>query len=221
MAGVPAVQVEFMWSLLQACQISNEYLCNPGDFIHWMKAGASYHATSRNELAANFLGGWLLFLDLDHQFFPDLIVRLVSLMEKEKVDVLSGLYRYKAAPFLPTAYDWKEDIQAYQFKADWSKEKGKQIVPVDCCGAGCLLVRRKVFDRIREELREEPFDIIHPYSEDFGFFNRLRKLKIPAYIAPEIEYFHTITLPITSEVAPQTISEVRSILDKNKEQPAT
>ena len=94
------------------------------------------------------------------------------------------------------AFHWNEETQGFVGIAelDWNA----MIQEVSCVGAGCLLVRRGAFDRIREELHEQPFDIIHPWSEDFSFFVRLRKLGIKSCISPLIESYHLNTHRVTS-----------------------
>jgi hypothetical protein len=47
-----------------------------------------------------------------------------------------------------------------------------------------------VFDRIRTELHEQPFDHRAAFSEDHSFFDRCRELAIPVYGAPHIESPH-------------------------------
>ena len=45
-------------------------------------------------------------------------------------------------------------------------------------------------DRIRAELDERPFNPFDKWGEDFAFFERLRKLNIPAWCCPDIRSFH-------------------------------
>ena len=188
MSGTMSVMEDFMWSLVQCVQFNSEYLCRTDEYIHLMKPTTSFHSSARNQLAAGFFGEWLLMLDNDHAFEPDFVSRLVMLVKKTGADVLSGLYRYRVPPHLPVAFHWSEETQGFVNIAELDWNALMQQVP--CVGAGCLLVKRSVFDRIRDELHEGPFDIIHPLSEDFSFFTRLRKLGIKAYVSPMIESYH-------------------------------
>ena len=188
MSGTMAVMEDFMWSLVQTVQFNSEFLCQSNEYVHLMKPSTSFHPSARNQLAAGFLGEWVLMLDNDHAFDPDLVARMVILMKQFDLDVLSGLYRYRVHPYLPVAFYWNEETQGFVNIAelDWNA----MLREIPCVGAGCLLVRRRVFDRIRSELHEAPFDIIHPLSEDFSFFTRLRRLGIKAHISPLIESYH-------------------------------
>jgi hypothetical protein len=76
--------------------------------------------------------------------------------------------------------------------------ENKQLIPIDSAGAGTLLIRRNVIERIGAELKEEPFSITPPYSEDNSFFSRTRKLGIQAYCTPYIESLHLRTQPLSS-----------------------
>lgn len=199
MAGVPAVLEPFAWSLVQLVQYSNESLCKPREYIHLDKSDSSFHATARNALAKRMLGEWLWMTDTDHSFEPDLLTRMVTLMNESNIDVLTGVYRYKNYPYLPVLFRFNEDATCCHPIAAIGGTGGRApLVEIDCAGAGCLLVRKRVFLRIWQELKEEPFDIKSPLSEDFSFFARLKKLGIKAYCAPNIESFHLQSKKISS-----------------------
>lgn len=186
MGGVYALPEAFCWSLAQMVQYNAEYLSGPGRCVHYDRATVSYHSFARNSLADQMRGDWLLMLDTDHSFEPDLAARMLMRMEKHQIDVLAGIYLYKSPPFMPVLYRWNGE--AYEVIGQWDGEP--RIFEIGSAGAGCLMVRKKVFDRIRNELGEGPFDIEHPYSEDHSFFNRLRRLGIKAYCDPDIECHH-------------------------------
>jgi len=196
MGGVHSVPSEFCESLARMVAYNYEYLLQPQEIIHLPpKPPVSYHAHARNMMAASFLGDWLFMIDSDHQFEPDLLARMLALFNMANLDVLTGLYQLKAPPYLPCIYQWNEDTQGFLFVAGW--DKGATLIPVDCAGAGCLMVRRRVFDRIRNDLGENPFDVMSPWSEDFSFFVRLKKLGIKSFCAPQIESNHLISKAIT------------------------
>lgn len=188
MGGLMSLPTPFCQSLANMVQYNNEFLHNQREYVHLDFAGTSFHSWARNGLAERFLGDWLFQLDTDHEFDPDLTCRMVKAMEQANLDVVTGLYVYKPEPHAPTIYHWDEEAKAYCIIGDWSNEA--DLLEISCAGGGCLLVRRSVFDRIRIELHEHPFDIIPPFSEDFSFFQRCMKLGIKVYAAPKIESCH-------------------------------
>ncbi len=197
MGGVPFAHMEFAWSLAQLVQYTNEYVCGPGEFVHWTKASISYHSAARNQLVDTMLGDWLLMLDADLAFEPDLLARLLRTFNTENhLDVLTGIYHFKSPPHPPVLYTASANPDAFDLIGDWQRPDGRYLVPVASAGAGCLLTRRAVFERIRNELNESPFDILAPFGEDHSFFKRLARIGIKAHCDPTIEAYHLRTQPI-------------------------
>ena len=195
MGGVLTVPEPFAWSFAQMVQYNTEYLCEPGQVVHYERATVSYHAYARNCLVERLRGDWLLMLDTDHQFEPDLAARMLHRLEQNSLDVLVGLYHYKSPPHSPVLYRWgKKGLQPL---GQWQRFKEPYLVPIGSSGAGCLMVRRQVFEKIRAT-GQSPFDIIPPFSEDHSFFKRLARLKIKAYCDPTIEYHHLAWKPLAA-----------------------
>ena len=195
MGGVFALPEPFVWSWSQMVEYNADYLVNPNDRIHYERATASYHSFARNTLVQKMQGDWLLMLDTDHVFDPDIAVRMLDRMDKWNIDVLVGMYQYKTPPHSPVLYLKKGN--AFEMLGKWDKKA--DVIEVGSAGAGCLLVKKTVFERIKNELKQEPFDILPPFSEDHSFFKRLHKLKIPAYCDPTIECHHLMMKKISLE----------------------
>lgn len=190
--GVPAHLREFTWALQQMTLYNCHYVELPNEFIYYTRAEVSYHAFARNSLVEQMKGDWLLQLDTDHRFDPDLCARMLNLMSIHQVDVLLGIYCYKTPPYSPVLYRWNG--KAYEPIGGW--DTTADIFRIDSAGGGCLMVKRSVFDRMRAK-GGGPFDIEFPFGEDHSFFNRLRKLKIKAYCCPHIEAEHLRVKPVS------------------------
>lgn len=202
LGGLPAILENFTWAWGQMIAYNNEWVLSD-NYIHLDRATYSDHAPARNSLVSSFLGNWLIMLDTDHYFEPDIINRLTWIADTLDIDVLSGIYLMKRHPHVPVLYQWVGDKEnpALQPMANW--DKNLKVVQIGSAGGGCLFVRRRVFDRITAELNEQPFDHIGAYSEDHSFFFRLKKLDIPAYAALHVQCHHLRIAEVTLDDLPK------------------
>lgn len=191
MGGVPAVLETFCWCWSQMVQYNAEFLETGLTCIHYDRARYSDHAPARNSLVEGMLGEWLLMLDTDHEFEPDILRRFLTLQAETGAQVISGLYRFKTEPYSPVAY-----ANGSQPVASWPDDL--QLFEIDGGGGGALFVMREVYNRITEELKCGPFDRLLGISEDHSFFQRCKKLGIKTYLAPRIEAHHLHIVPVTS-----------------------
>lgn len=186
MGGIWSLPAAWVSSWTAMLQYNQEHLSRP---VHYARAGTTYHSYARNDIVNRMRGDWLLMLDCDHEFEPDLCARLLNTMRRLDLDVLTGFYQYRTPPHAPTIYHWKQGGDGVNPIGGWNEEY--PVIQVDAAGAGCLMVRRRVFDRIREEIRgEQPFDVRPPYSEDLSFFRRLADLGIKAFCDTRVHYWH-------------------------------
>jgi cellulose synthase/poly-beta-1,6-N-acetylglucosamine synthase-like glycosyltransferase len=210
MGGVAATLEEFTWAWGQLIAFNSEYLCEDGQCIHYIKAKHSFHSAARNALAHEAIGDWLLMLDTDHKFEPDICLRMLKLMGDYKLNVLSAMYYHREPPHLPIAFKLVDGNMLNI--GGWPKDT--KILEVDSTGGGTLLVKRDVFKRIKRELKEGPFDIIAPYGEDYSFFLRLKKLGITGWCTPLIESKHLTVSSIDSDdYDPEMLGKVTGILN--------
>jgi hypothetical protein len=176
-AGLPSNLAAFTLSLARMVDYNCRYLCGPNQYIEIMATEHAFHEVARNKLASQAQGDWLFQIDMDHN------------------DVVTGLYLHRRPPYSPTIWHWVDDESTnYAFLADWPKG---EIMEIGVAGAGCLLVRNKVFKRMYDELGEQPFstkefktsadDLI---GEDFAFFRRCRKLGIRVCCPTYVECHH-------------------------------
>lgn len=186
-------------------QHNQELFCEGTQYIHYDRAKISDHAPARNNLVARFLGDWLVQMDTDHQFDPDTVARLVRTADLYQVDVLSAFYQMKQAPHVPVIFQWVDtgnDTRGLQPLAKWPADA--KVLEIGSSGAGCLFVRRSVFDRLAMAYpKEGAFDKIHPFSEDHSFFLRCLNQKIGTYAAMDIHANHLRIVPVTDEDLPK------------------
>jgi glycosyltransferase involved in cell wall biosynthesis len=191
-----SIPTPFVKSWQQMIEYNSEYFVKPTERIFYTHATVSYHSFARNSLADQMMGDWILMLDADITFDPDILIHMLYKMNKFDIDVLVAPYLYKSPPHPPVLYGYNPKTKAKTIMGDW-KRKNVDLIPIRGSGAGCLLVRRKVFNKIQLKMKQSPFDIYvdkqgSPLSEDHSFFERLWKLKIPAYACPDIFVNHLI-----------------------------
>jgi hypothetical protein len=130
---------------------------------------------SRNQLVEASLergSEWILFLDDDHSFPPDLLLRLLSRDEP----IVASLYLQRSDPFLPIAYTEKVGT-AYQ-PLDLSKCGEHDLVPIVGAGTGGMLIRSEVFHQL------DPPWFVHTtqQSEDLHFCDLAAAAGIPMFV---------------------------------------
>lgn len=187
LGGIPALPELFTKAWGDMIQYNYEYLLQPTERILYTRATVSYHSFARDSLIDEMQGDWILMLDADITYQPDIVAQMLQKMDKHNIDVLIGIYPYKGGIHAPVLYGYDPKKKDRFVIGDW--DDNADIIPFDSAGAGCLMIRKSVVDKVRAT-GESLFAIIEPYSEDISFFRRLKKLKIKAYYSPSIKLQH-------------------------------
>jgi hypothetical protein len=186
------VSTKFMDSLTQLA-IYEQSKLKKGEYINYTKATVSWHELGRNQLVQSMVGKWLLMLDTDHVFAPDLLERLQRIAKKYNAPVVSAIYQYKFPPHTPVINMW-EDKEGGSVGVkpilDW--DRSIDVLRVGCCGAGAMLIQRPALEHIIRTFNEDPFKIVPGLSEDYSFCYRCKKLDIPVLVATQVEAHHLI-----------------------------
>ena len=135
-------------------------------------------AAARNHVAGQFLDRgrepWLLMLDTDIVFGPELLTRLAATADAQERPLVTGLYLTTTRggpPLVPMIYD-RDPAARPEFtpRRSWEPD---EITEVDGCGAGCLLVHRRVLEAIGAASGPSWFTEItrdgRLYGEDLSF----------------------------------------------------
>ena len=193
MAGVHSLPTPFVKSLVYMQQFNHEYIEKDGEFVHYdFLDTISYHENMRNEASKRMMGDWLLQLDTDHSFDPDLLSRLLTLLDAYNLPMIGANYFKKGEPHFPVVVKWNQELEKLVIDVDKDTGRlrwkaGDALFPTDAGGGGGLLVRKEVFDRVRKEFQCEPFEAITPWKEDYSFFMRCKDLEIPYHISPRVQ----------------------------------
>lgn len=187
LGGIPALPEKFVWRWSDLIRFNSEHVVNKDTYIHYDRSQVSYHADARNTLAENMRGNWLLQLDCDLDFEPDLLMRMLHRMQKYDLPVLTGVYVSRTHPHMPVLYSYDEE-DGFTRISKWDTRE-HDVFRVGGAGAGLLLIQKEVFEFLTLK-DEKPFSIVPPYSEDLSFFHRCHKYGIPVWCDPRIEASH-------------------------------
>jgi hypothetical protein len=99
----------------------------------------------RNEAVQRMNGDWLLFIDDDMVWQPDVVGRLIASREEHDLDMVGALCFRRSDPYQPTLYMREEPTKgAYNFLETWDDD----LVEVDATGLAFLLIHKRVFEAI-------------------------------------------------------------------------
>lgn len=193
---------EFVDSLSAMLLYSQRVMCGSNEFIDYQWGTVSWFETMRHEAIEKSTGEWILFLDTDHCFAPDMLDRLVRFARKHECPVLSALYASKhptVRRLIANVWGPNESILPLE-----SYDPNCEVMEIGPCGAGALLVQRQVFKDLAKSHPGQPaFGTIPGLSEDYSFFKRCKQAGIKTYLAPRIEAGHLM---------PRAVTEVNSLM---------
>lgn len=184
--------------LLMNCRYLEHY---PNKEIFYTKGEVSWHTAMRNGIAKKVQGDWLFMVDTDHMFAPDLLIRLLALAEKYQCKVINAPYTYKHPPHAPVATVQAPDDPNFHPVQMTNWDPSKELQQVLTVGGGAMLIMREVLEAIKAT-GEEPFEQIGSLSEDYSFCKRCWDLKIPVWLATNVECHHLVTQALRLRGAP-------------------
>ena len=148
-----------------------------------------YH--SRNELARKSIemdADYILWLDSDMYFEPDILERMFAIMKEKELDFLTGLYYRRVPPFTPVLFD---KLEITESGAEWSEfdELPDGLFEVGGCGFGCVLMKTDIIFDVGMKFGDL-FAPIGNVGEDLSFCWRAREAGYKLYCEPSIELGH-------------------------------
>jgi hypothetical protein len=165
-----------------------------------MRCNAGAIAEARNRGVHHFLTGsqvpWLLWLDTDMGFPPDLAERLVSAADPTDRPIVGALcfaqrevdpdpyggYRTAATP---TIFRWAKhgDLEGFDIATDYPPDK---VVRCDATGSAAILIHRGVLEQMYAKYGPAWYDRVPAQEgavgEDLSFCLRARELDIPVHV---------------------------------------
>jgi hypothetical protein len=197
------------WTQLLGYDQGNHARVWQGGFID-IRCGTDGLPEARNKAVAEFLAGdkanWLMWLDTDMGFQPDVVDRLLEVADPVKRPVVGALcfasiegevdgFGGWKTTAMPTIFDWAHDNGADGFAARFNYPAD---AVVQCAGTGsaCVLIHRSVFERIRDKFgpawyaRTRNPSTGQLISEDLSFCVRANALSLPVFVHTGVKTTH-------------------------------
>lgn len=136
---------------------------------------------------------WALLLADDHQFEPDMVLRLLA----HEVDIVAPLCCLRSPPFRPSAFRHVGDPHLY-LPYTWAELRGQHgLFPVDSMGGPGAVIRRPVLDALGDpwfvgQAGEVP-------KEDLVTFARMRAKGFQPYVDLDLRLGHITSMVMYPE----------------------
>lgn len=159
---------------------------------------------SRNKLAGLAMqmeADYIMWFDSDMVFRPDTLERMMDVMDKNPdIDILSGLYVRRGAPFTPVIFS-KLEVNEHG-ELDWDDVVNIPDEPFEVagCGFGCVLMKTDcLYEIASKENGGMWFTPIAGAGEDCAFCIRARESGYKIWCDPRIDLGHMAYAPVTRE----------------------
>lgn len=149
-------------------------------------------ATNRNEIVRDMIkinpdAQWLWFIDDDHSFPAECIMRLLD----RNVDIIQPIISTRKPPYRPYGYMFR-DGEFWSIKWGDIPTDGKPM-KVDAVGAGGTLIRRKVLDALRDPWFEEGKTYADSIGEDLTFCRKAQLAGFQCWLDTSMPIGHMTT----------------------------
>lgn len=174
--------------------------------IKFLKASLVYNARNQITKYALDKGGfdYVLWLDSDMTFGPDLMEKLLADMEPEdgeRRQAVSGLCFGRRPPFKPCIYkslDVQQQGQMIYPKAEVYLEYPRdQLFEVAACGFACVMMRMDVLEAMG--IYGVPFFPVGGLGEDLTFCWRAQKLDIKFHCDSRLKIGHIMRIHVDED----------------------
>ncbi|MGF2525797.1 glycosyltransferase family 2 protein, partial [Ralstonia pseudosolanacearum] len=169
------------------CQ-SLALLQRAGDTVVGFQVGSLVY-NARNELAKQAIkseADWVLWLDSDMVFEPNLLNRMLEVCKENDIDFLTGLCFRRKPPYTPTLFDRLEKVgHGASYTAIMSVPDGR--FKVGGCGFAGVLMSTDVLLSVAAKFGGRMFDPMEGFGEDVSFCWRARQCGYEIWCDSEIE----------------------------------
>ncbi len=161
---------------------------------------------ARNLICENFLNTgatWLFFLDTDvmlGRLEPNNTVvndkDALMKMLNYNIPVVTGVYYRRSDPPVPGIYKYFPDMRPAPGHRPITEYPLDQLFEVDAVGAGCLLIRKDVLEKVPRPWFKFGEIQANEFSEDFYFNHKCKNHGIPTMCDPSVQCRHILSLAV-------------------------
>lgn len=182
------------------CQ-SLALLQRAGDTVIGFEVGSLVY-NARNNLARQAVkseADWVLWLDSDMVFGPDLLQRMLKVCTENDIDFLTALCFRRKPPYTPTLFDRLEKTdKGASYTALMSVPEGR--FQVGGCGFAGVLMSMDVLLSVMAKFNGRMFEPIDGFGEDVAFCWRARQCGYDIWCDSDIELGHVGSFVVTRSI---------------------
>ena len=182
------------------CQ-SLALLQRAGDTVIGFEVGSLVY-NARNNLARQAVkseADWVLWLDSDMVFGPDLLQRMLKVCTENDIDFLTALCFRRKPPYTPTLFDRLEKTdKGASYTALMSVPEGR--FQVGGCGFAGVLMSMDVLLSVMAKFNGRMFEPIDGFGEDVAFCWRARQCGYDIWCDSDIELGHVGNFVVTRSI---------------------
>ena len=156
---------------------------------------------ARNRLSALAIekkAEYVLWLDSDIVFEPDLLERLQTDMESGK-DIVTGLYFSRRYPYFPVIYKRTAFEDGKPVNAVYTDYPKDRLFTVEACGFGAVLMKTKVLADLEKKF-DNWFAPLIGFGEDLSFCIRARECGYEIWCDPTVKPGHIGSITVTEDL---------------------
>lgn len=157
-----------------------------------LEAGSLVY-NSRENLAMRAIrseSDYILWLDSDMVFEPNLLADLLRSAQENKLDFVSGLYFKRRPPYGACIFKKiRMGLPDESIAVDFDDYPKDSLFEIDACGFGAVLMSTKLADDVYKNYRTG-FIPLYGYGEDISFCIRAKKLGYKLYCDSRVKCSH-------------------------------
>lgn len=185
------------------------------DMVQFTVCEGSLVYDSRNKLTKLAIDGgfdYVLWVDSDMVFKPDLLMRMLAVTEEHDFDFLSALCFRRKPPYKPVIIRQLSVVDFIPHAEPYEPYPEDDFFEIEASGFGCVLTTTKILKAIQDK-DFLPFSPLPGWGEDYSFCIRARDLGYKLYCHSGIKVGHISQMIIDEDIYKEAIKN--AVLDNN------